>query len=109
MPFITEELWHRLPRVGGPRSVSLAPFTLVNERAADSVSEKQFADLQELIVAARNAKAEMGLQNARPSAQVASQDARCWRFTATIRKASRAWPASRRSTSRAPGSRAGRD
>ena len=76
MPFITEELWHQLPRAGREPSLSLAPFTLASERVADPVSEKQFETVQELIVTARNAKAEMGLQNLKPSAQVASEDLR---------------------------------
>jgi valyl-tRNA synthetase len=76
MPFITEELWHQLPRVNASASISLAPFALVNPKAADPVSEKQFATLQELIVAARNVKAEMGLQKEKPSAQAASDDLR---------------------------------
>jgi valyl-tRNA synthetase len=76
MPFISEELWHQLPRGGQEPSVSLSPFSLVGERAEDPVSEKQFEIVQELIVTARNAKAEMGLQNRKPSAQVASDDLR---------------------------------
>jgi len=76
MPFITEELWHQLPRSGDARSISLTRFELVNPRAADPVSEKQYATIQELIVAARNIKAEMGLQKEKPSAQVASEDTR---------------------------------
>jgi len=76
MPFITEELWNQLPHAGGRPSISLAPFELVTPRAADRVSEKQFETLQELIVAARNAKAEMGLQKEKPSAQAASDDLR---------------------------------
>ena len=76
MPFITEELWSRLPRAGKEPSLSLAPFQLVSERVADPVSEKQFQTVQELIVTARNAKAEMGLQTQKPSAQVASDDLR---------------------------------
>src|SRR5262249_17520975 len=76
MPFITEELWHRLPRANREPSVSLANFNLVGDRAADPVSEKQFQAIEELIVAARNAKAEMGLQKQKPAAQVASEDLR---------------------------------
>jgi valyl-tRNA synthetase len=76
MPFITEELWHQLPRVNREPSVSLASFNLVSDRAADPVSEKQFQAIEELVVAARNAKAEMGLQKQRPAAQVASEDLR---------------------------------
>jgi valyl-tRNA synthetase len=76
MPFITEELWHQLPHSGGARSISLTRFDLVNPRAADPVSEKQFDTIRELIVAARNAKAEMGLQKEKPSGQVATDDIR---------------------------------
>jgi len=76
MPFITEELWHRLPRSTRELSISLSQFDLVSERAAKPISEKQFQAIQELVVAARNAEAEEGLQTARPSAQVASEDLR---------------------------------
>jgi valyl-tRNA synthetase len=76
MPFITEELWNQLPHTNGARSISLTPFELVSARACDPVSEKQFETLQELIVAARNLKAEMGLQKEKPSAQVTSDDLR---------------------------------
>ena len=57
-------------------SISLAGFTLVTERAADPVSERQFELLQDLIVSLRNAKAEMGLQKVKPSAQVRCEDLR---------------------------------
>lgn len=76
MPFITEELCHQLPGLRREPSLSLTPFDLVSERVADPVSEKQFQAVQELIVVARNAKAEMGLQKQKPSAQVASEDLR---------------------------------
>jgi valyl-tRNA synthetase len=76
MPFITEELWQRLPRAGRESSVSLMGFKLVSERAADPISEKQFELIQDLVVSLRNAKAEMGLQKVKPSAQVACEDMR---------------------------------
>ncbi|MGH9352079.1 MAG: valine--tRNA ligase [Terriglobia bacterium] len=76
MPFITEELWHRLPGVEEAASISLSKFGLVGERAKDPVSEKEFEEICALVVAARNAKAERGLQRERPSAQVASADRR---------------------------------
>jgi valyl-tRNA synthetase len=120
MPFVTEELWQRLPRAGGSadllskvcgssgpflteegtkerwresssvplfseegtkgwwreRSISLMSFKLVSERAADPISERQFELIQDLIVSLRNAKAEMGLQRVKPSAQVGCEDVR---------------------------------
>jgi valyl-tRNA synthetase len=76
MPFITEELWQRLPRAGREVSISLTPFSFVNQRAADPVSEKQFELIQDLVISLRNAKAEMGLQKVKPSAQVGCEDLR---------------------------------
>jgi len=76
VPFITEELWQRLRHAGRDSSISLALFNLVNERAADPVSEKQFQMVQDLVVSLRNAKAEMGLQKVKPSAQVGCEDLR---------------------------------
>jgi valyl-tRNA synthetase len=76
MPFITEELWHLLPHQKAGPSISLTGFGLVGERVADPISEKQFEKIQELVVTARNAKAEMGLQRQKPSLHVASEDMR---------------------------------
>jgi valyl-tRNA synthetase len=76
MPFITEELWHQLPREGREPSLSLTAFGLVSERMGDGVSEKQFEAVEELIVTVRDAKADLGLQKQKPSAQVASDDLR---------------------------------
>jgi len=76
MPFITEELWHLLPERQGRDSIAKTAFGLVSERVADPVSEKQFEKIQELVVTARNAKAEMSLQKQKPSLQVAAEDLR---------------------------------
>jgi valyl-tRNA synthetase len=76
MPFITEELWHLLPHRSAGPSISLTEFRLVHERLADPISEKQLERIQELVVTVRNAKAEMGLQNQKPSLQVAAEDLR---------------------------------
>jgi valyl-tRNA synthetase len=54
----------------------LTGFNLVSERAADPVPEKQFELIQDLIVSLRKAKAEMGLQKVKPSAQVGCEDLR---------------------------------
>lgn len=76
MPFITEELWHRIPRGEDTISISLANFRLVGKRAEDPVSEKEFEEIRSLVVAIRNTKAERGLQREKPSAQLASEDRR---------------------------------
>jgi valyl-tRNA synthetase len=77
MPFITEELWHQLPRHGAAQeSISLTPFGLVSARLHDPITEREFATIRELVVAIRNAKADMGLQRHKPSVRVASEDAR---------------------------------
>ena len=76
MPFITEELWHRALRAGHEPSISVTAFRTASERASDPVSEGEFSKVHDLIVAARNAKAEMGLQTEKPSAQVACDNPR---------------------------------
>jgi valyl-tRNA synthetase len=68
MPFLTEELWHRLPQKTGARSIALAPFPEPAVHWPDSEAEEQAALLQELIVAARNIRAEMKLDPKTPVA-----------------------------------------
>jgi valyl-tRNA synthetase len=75
MPFITEELWHRLPGRGDEVSLSLKPFALVCERAMNSDAERDFENIRSLVVTARNAQAEAGLQKEKVSARVATEDA----------------------------------
>jgi valyl-tRNA synthetase len=75
MPFITEELWHRLPNRSDKVSISIAPFALVNDRAENPGAEQDFESIRSLVVAARNAKAEAGLQKEKVAAQAASDDA----------------------------------
>ena len=74
MPFITEELWHRLLNRGDDASISLMPFTLVSEGASNADAEKNFENIRSLVVAMRNAKAEAGLQKEKVAARVASED-----------------------------------
>jgi len=76
MPFITEGLWHELPGRRSQRSISLGRFELVSDRVSDSISEKEFGVIKDLVETARNAKAERGLQTQKPSAQVAGEDPR---------------------------------
>ncbi len=75
MPFITEELWHRLPRGEGDVSISLAPFHLVSDAAVNMEAERDFTLIRELVIEARDAKAEAGLQKQKPAAEVVAEDA----------------------------------
>ena len=61
MPFLTEELWHRLPQPTGARSIALDHFPKPFGNWADAAAETDVATLQEIIIAARNIRAEMKL------------------------------------------------
>ncbi|MEJ2009931.1 MAG: valine--tRNA ligase [Acidobacteriota bacterium] len=74
MPFITEELWHRLPNRDAEVSISRTPFALVTAQAANPDAEKDFENIRTLVVAARNAKAEAGLQKEKVAARAATED-----------------------------------
>ena len=65
MPFLTEELWHRLPQHAGAKSIALDRFPEPREDRRDAGAESQMALLQELIVAARNIRAELKLDQKR--------------------------------------------
>jgi len=80
MPFLTEELWTRLPQGAGARerpSISLEPFPQAAAEWRDAEAEKQMALLQEIIASARNIRAEIKIDpkkriaaELRPAAQV---------------------------------------
>jgi valyl-tRNA synthetase len=59
MPFLTEELWHRLPQRSEARSIALEPFLAPPAAWNDPEAEEQVTLLQEVIVAARNIRAEL--------------------------------------------------
>ncbi len=61
MPFLTEELWHRLPQPSGARSIALDKFPDARPGWADQGADDAMAILQEIVVAARNIRAEMKL------------------------------------------------
>ena len=61
MPFLTEELWHRLPQKAGARSIALERFPEPPAAWRDAQAEQQVALLQEIIAAARNVRAEAKL------------------------------------------------
>jgi len=59
MPFITEELWHRLPQAEGERSIALQAFPEAKTAWINEDAERQMVQLQEIITAARNIRAEL--------------------------------------------------
>jgi valyl-tRNA synthetase len=65
MPFVTEEIWHKLPGAAG--SIMAAPYPTPEPALENSAAEAEMALVMESIVAIRNMRAEM---NVPPSAQV---------------------------------------
>jgi valyl-tRNA synthetase len=63
MPFVTEELWQRLPHVG--ESIMVAPWPQPDAARIDEEAEREFGFLMEAIRAVRNARAEAGVEPAR--------------------------------------------
>jgi valyl-tRNA synthetase len=61
MPFLTEELWHRLPQPAGARSIALDKFPEPRPQWEDASAAGQMELLQEIVIAARNIRAEMKL------------------------------------------------
>jgi valyl-tRNA synthetase len=76
MPFLTEELWGKLPQRPGGRSIALASFPIAHSEWRDEEAEQQMATLQEIIGAARNIRAELKLDPKRKiSAEFSAADA----------------------------------
>jgi valyl-tRNA synthetase len=68
MPFITEELWQRLPRPASrPRSVALAPYPTAADGASSPSAERDMSVLMAAVSAARSARSE---HEVHPSARV---------------------------------------
>ena len=63
MPFITEELWQRLTDgcAGRPASIALARYPEHDPHAADPQAESEMELLQEMVVSARNLRADLKL------------------------------------------------
>jgi len=57
MPFITEEIWQRLPGAG--ESIMIAPYPRVTRGQADAVAEREMASVMEAVAAIRNIRGEM--------------------------------------------------
>ncbi len=64
-PFVTEELWQRLPKPAGrPSTIAKAPYPRADEGRVDAEAEREMALLQEVIGAARSARTEHELSPA---------------------------------------------
>ena len=70
MPFLTEELWHKLPQPAGARSIALDKFPEPLPNWADAGSDDAMARLQEIVIAARNIRAEMKID---PKRKIAAE------------------------------------
>jgi valyl-tRNA synthetase len=64
MPFITEELWQRVPRPASrPRSLALARYPGPADAHEDPEAERHFAALMAVIVAGRSVRSEHDVQS----------------------------------------------
>ena len=76
MPFLTEELWHKLPQPAGARSIALDHFPEARKEWVEASADAQMALIQEIIVAARNVRAEMKMDpKKKVAAEFSSKDA----------------------------------
>jgi valyl-tRNA synthetase len=68
MPFLTEELWHRLGPEGSRegKSISVTAFPQYLEARADVPAERAIEQLQDVVTAARNLRADLGLDPKMP-------------------------------------------
>jgi len=59
MPFLTEELWHRLPQKAGAKSIALDSFPVAKRAWLDTQAAKEFGLVQEVIQNVRVIRSEM--------------------------------------------------
>ena len=65
MPFLTEELWHRMGDREG-QSISLQPYPQYDAKREDPEAEAEIELLQDIARAARNLRADLGLDPKQP-------------------------------------------
>ncbi|RHY32005.1 hypothetical protein DYB32_002971 [Aphanomyces invadans] len=78
MPFVTEELWQRLPGSRAHRSIVIAAYPEAHHHAAwaNAEAEASMEQIKEIIHAGRSLRAEYGLANsARPTCFLTTDDA----------------------------------
>ena len=61
VPFITEELWQKLPSRTGDELLAVAAWPQARPQWADAAAEREFAHAQSAIAATRNIRAEYGI------------------------------------------------
>ena len=59
MPFITEEIWQRLPKTKAPESIMLAAYPRTQRKAQDAEAEARMMTIVDLITAIRTIRGEM--------------------------------------------------
>ena len=59
MPFVTEEIWHKLP--GAQGSIMVAPFPTAREELVDPAAEAEMNLLMAVITSVRNLRSEMNI------------------------------------------------
>ena len=75
MPFITEELWQKLPHKGA--SIAIQDFPRAQPEFIDASIEREIDILEEVIIKIRNVRAEMNIDPAkRVQVNLASPDER---------------------------------
>jgi valyl-tRNA synthetase len=75
MPFLTEELWQKLPQRAGIRSIALDSFPEARSNRIDPIVEKKFLLLQRIITSVRAARADNKLDPKKKiAAELSSQD-----------------------------------
>jgi valyl-tRNA synthetase len=66
MPFITEEIWQRLPKRGrAPASIMVARFPRAGRRGIDPAAESEMGVLMAVVAAVRTMRSEMQIPPAR--------------------------------------------
>src|SRR5256886_15773447 len=59
MPFITEEIWQRLPHKG--ESIVVAPYPKAGRKQHDLTAEREMGAVMDAVTAVRNIRGEMGI------------------------------------------------
>jgi valyl-tRNA synthetase len=81
MPFVTEELWQRLPRrPTDPASIMIAPYPSPNPQWGSAEVESEVAVVLDVIRATRRVRAEYGLTKQKPKMYIRTGHAETFRI-----------------------------